>query len=247
MELALASLNRRWGKGMVLAGAKVAPQGLPTGISPLDGITGCGGLPRGRISRLAGGLSSGALDLGLALAAHVSRSAQVALVDFSSDLDPGAIEAYWGDLENCWLVRPRSLEEGWSAARALARAGVQLCLLRTGDWGRDSPRSVPAALLAALSESGASGLLLGGGRLPDELRERVGLELSCQRLEWETAHGDVCGLRLEVVVSSSHQGAPGSSCRLRIGFPRPYPLPAGAEALAERPFVELLRVAGAGR
>ena len=233
LELALSSLNRRYGPGAVHAGALPLLQGLATGVSSLDDITGCKGLPRGRISRLVGGPSSGALDLGLALAAVVSRSASVALVDFAQGIDPGDVEAYGGDLDNFWVVRPRRPEEGWAAARTLAKAGVALCLLVAEDWSHLTPGAAPAALLAALSEGAGVGLVLGPGLVPAALKERICLELECWRLDWSLAHGDVCGLRLGAQVTRSHLGAPGASCRLRLNFPRPYPLRVGLEELAE--------------
>jgi len=233
LELALSSLNRRYGPGAVHSGAPPEIQGLTTGVEPLDRITGCQGLPRGRISRLTGGPSSGAFDLGLSLLAEVSRSASTALVDFTLGIDPGDIEAYGGDLDNCWLVRPRRPEEGWAAARALAKAGVELCLLVAEDWPRLTPGAAPAALLATLSEGACAGMVLGGRLIPAALRERICLELECWRLDWSLAHGDVCGLRLEAQVARSHLGATGASCRLQLNFPRPYPLRTGLEALAE--------------
>jgi hypothetical protein len=233
LELALSSLNSRYGPGAVHAGAPPLLQGLATGVSSLDGITGCQGLPQGRISRLAGGPSSGAFDLGLALAAEVSRSAAVAIVDFTLGVNPGNVEAYGGELDNCWLVRPRRPEEGWAAARTLAKAGVALCLLVAEDWSRFTPGAGPAALLTALSEGACAGLVLGGRLIPAALKERICLELECWRLDWALAHGDVCGLRLGAQVIRSHLGAPGASCRLQINFPRPYQLRGGLEGLVE--------------
>lgn len=234
---------------MVHAGAPPLLRGLPTGVDALDGITGCQGLPRGRISRLTGGSASGAFDLGMALAAEVSRSAAVVIVDFSLGLDPGTIEAYRGELDSCWLVRPRQPEEGWAAARALAKAGASLCLLVAEDWPRLTPDAAPAALLTALSEGDCAALLLGGRLIPAALKERISLELECWRLDWALAHGDVCGLQMETQVVRSHLGRPGTSCRLRLNFPRVYQPQVGPEGLAESvsdedPEAEMLQVAG---
>ncbi|MGC1185511.1 MAG: hypothetical protein WBA31_10255 [Candidatus Dormiibacterota bacterium] len=247
LELALASLNFRYGPGMVHAGAPPQLRGLPTGVDVLDEITGCQGLPRGRISRLTGGSASGAFDLGMALVAEVSRSAAVVIVDFSRSWDPGNVEAYRGELDSCWLVRPRKPEEGWAAARALAKAGAALCLLVAENWHRLTPSAAPAALLTALSEGDCAALLLGGRLIPAALKERISLELECWRLDWALAHGDVCGLRMETQVIRSHLGAPGSSCRMRLHFPRSYQMQVGLEGLAETvpvemPEAELLQV-----
>ncbi|MGH7642716.1 MAG: hypothetical protein ACRENX_06835 [Candidatus Dormibacteria bacterium] len=233
LALALSSLNFRYGPGVVRTGAPPLLQGLATELSSLDDITGCQGLPRGRISRLTGSSPAAAFEFGLALAAAVSRSSAVAIVDFTLGLDPGSVAAYGGELDNCWLVRPRRPEEGWAAARALAKAGVDLCLLVAGEWSRLTPNAAPAALLTALSEGDCAGLLLGGGLLPAALKERICLELTCWRLNWAWAHGDVCGLRLGAQVSRSHLGAPGASCRLQLNFPRPYQLRVGLEELGE--------------
>ncbi|HVB13494.1 MAG TPA: hypothetical protein VNH38_01895 [Candidatus Dormibacteraeota bacterium] len=233
LAMALSSLNLRYGPGAVRAGAPPLLQGLATGVGSLDDITGCRGLPRGRISRLTGGSSSGAFDLGLVLAAEVSRSAAVAIVDFTLGVDPGNFEAYGGELDNCWLVRPRRPEEGWAAARTLAQAGVALCLLVAEDWSRLTPGAAPAALLTALAEGDCAGLVLGGRLIPAVLKERICLELECWRLDWALAHGDVCGLRLGAQVIRSHLGAPGASCRLQLNFPRPYQRRVGLEELTE--------------
>jgi hypothetical protein len=243
LESALSALSQRYGPGAVQAGAPPPLQGLVTGVSALDDLTGCQGLPRSRISRLLGEPSSGAFDLGLALAAEATQSESVALVDFTLEVDPGAVEAYGGELDNFWLVRPRSSEEGWAAARDLAKAGVGLCLLVADDRSRLTPGAAPAALLAARSEGAGAGLVLGGGRIPAALKERICLELECWRLDWSWAHGDICGLRTGVQVSRSHLGAPGASCQLQLNFPRPYPLriglqesvAIGAEELAAEP------------
>lgn len=223
LRLALGSLRRRYGQEVIRTASQEVLQGLSTGVGELDRITGCGGLPQGRITRLGGGVGSGAFDLGLALAARVGATGLLALVDFTKGVDPGELDAYGGDLGNTWVVRPRSPLEGWAAARALARAGVGLCLLvlDPGDPG-PSPGAA-AALLAGLVEGGGAGLLLGEWQPPLALRSRVSLELGCQRLEWLLANGDVSGMRLRVQVLRSHLGAPGTSCRLRLRFPRPYP------------------------
>ncbi|MGH7692316.1 MAG: hypothetical protein ACREOA_06390, partial [Candidatus Dormibacteria bacterium] len=169
------------------------------------------------------------------------------------ELDPGIIESYRGDLSNCWLVRPRRPEEGWAAARALARAGVDLCLLVAEDWSRLTPSPAPSALLTALAEGGGAGLVLEGGLIPAALKERICLELECGRLDWIWAHGDICGLQLEVRIRRSHLGAPGAGCRLQLKFPRLYQRRPGLEELEPRradvePETEPLRLlAGSGR
>jgi hypothetical protein len=164
----------------------------------------------------------------------------VAVVDFDKSLDPGDIEDYGGDLDSCWVVRPRHPEEGWAAARSLVRAGVDFCLMLAREW-RPVGRAAPAALVTA-TEDGNSVVLLGGGLLvPQEIGGRVGIELSCQRLGWTMAHQDVSGLRLRLQVERSHLGPPGQSCQLDIDFPRMYCAKAGIGVAMEQRDVVLLR------
>lgn len=226
LEFALRKLDRRYGKSVVRVGADAARTGSPTGIEALDSIIPGGGLPLGRLSWLSGATGAGAFDLSLVLLARSSRSSPVAVVDFDKALDPGDIEDYGGDLDSCWVVRPRHPEEGWAAARSLARAGVEFCLMLAREW-RPVGRAAPAALVAATEERNSVVLLGGGLLVPQQIGGRVGIELSCQRLGWTMAHQDVSGLRLRLQVERSHLGPPGQSCQLDIDFPRMYRTGAG--------------------
>ncbi len=221
-------------------------EGLATGLSGLDDLTGCGGLPRGRLTWLSGELGQGWFDLGLAVLALLSRSLPVALVDFEGRVDPGDVCDYGGDLSNCWLVRPRHPEEGWAAARALCEAGVEICLMMSATWAPVG-RAAPATLMGALETGRGVAVLSGGVTLPAEVTPRVALEVECRRLAWTRAHRDVSGLWLRLEVARSRMGAVGRGCRLRIALPRPYALQTGVvEAELWSAPSEELRLAASG-
>ncbi len=226
LQGALAGIRRRYGPGVVRLGGDAQSGGLKTGASSLDALFPGLGIPRGRLSWLEGGPGEGAFDLGLVLLAEMSKELPVALVDFGQSVDPGDVADYGGRLENCWWVRPARPEQGWAAARALVLAGVDFCLLLAGRW---SPvdRAVPAVLLAALEERGAAALLAGGSEVPAVVGGRLGVQISCRREGWANVHGDVAGIRVRLDVVRSRLGPPGAACRLKIGFPRPYPNRAG--------------------
>lgn len=222
LQEALAGIGRRFGPGVVRRGGDGQRGGLRTGADSLDALFIPSGIPRRRLSWLAGAPGAGGLSLGLALLAGWSRELPVALVDFEKRVDPGEFADYGGRLENCWWVRPGQSEPGWAAARALVLAGVDLCLLVADRW---SPvgGAVPALLQAALEERDAVALLVGGKEVPAAVGGRLGAQIACHRERWTLAHGDVAGIRVRLEVVRSRIGAPGASCLLEIRFPRPYP------------------------
>ena len=222
LQGALAGIRHRYGPGVVRWGGDRQSSGLETGAGSLDALFVQGGIPRGRLSWLAGLPGEGGASLGLALLAGVSRDLPVALVDFEQSADPGDVADYGGRLENCWWVRAPEPEPGWAAARSLVLAGVDFCLLLAESWPQVG-RAVPALLQAALEERGAVALLVGGMEVPASVGARLGVRISCRRESWTMTHGDVAGIRVRLEVARSRLGAPGAGCRLEIGFPRPYP------------------------
>ena len=72
---------------------KQAPEVFPTGISEVDVVLG-GGLPRGRITEVAGAASTGKTSFGLtAIAAITQSGAACAWVDVSDALSPESAAA----------------------------------------------------------------------------------------------------------------------------------------------------------
>ena len=93
---------------------KPAPLTVPTGLAPLDALT--GGLPRGALSEITGPASSGRTGVMLAaLAAATRREEACALVDASDNFDPASAAVAGVDLDR--LLWVRCSERGRSSLR----------------------------------------------------------------------------------------------------------------------------------
>jgi hypothetical protein len=98
---------------------RAAPLTVPTGIAPLDALT--GGLPRGALSEIAGPASSGRTGVMLATLAAATRRQEVcALVDASDSFDPASAAAAGVDLDRLLWVRCHG------PAGALKRQGASM-------------------------------------------------------------------------------------------------------------------------
>ena len=77
LELALAQIERQFGKGAVMrlgaAGALEEAPVIPTGAIGLDVALGTGGIPRGRVTEIFGPESSGKTTLALHVIAEAQR------------------------------------------------------------------------------------------------------------------------------------------------------------------------------
>jgi recombination protein RecA len=90
-----------------------------------------GGIPGGRLSEIAGPLSSGRTSLALALLARATRAGEItAVVDVADAFDPASAEATGVDLSRVlWVRAPRLREALRSTERILAVRGFALVLL----------------------------------------------------------------------------------------------------------------------
>jgi RecA/RadA recombinase len=125
MSAAAALLDRLGRPGRVRLGTAnpPAPSRLPTGLGPLDAALG-GGLPRGRITELAGACSTGRTGLACAIAGRTTRAGEtIAWVDPEDALDPEAAAAAGIDLARTLWVRPRHAADALRATEILMRAG----------------------------------------------------------------------------------------------------------------------------
>ena len=128
---AVAKLLRDLGPQLRRGGSPAAFQPrLPTGIPAIDRLLG-GGIPGGRLSEIAGPLSSGRTSLALALLARATRAGEItAVIDAADAFDPASAEAAGVDLERVlWVRAPRLREALRSAERLLSARGFALVLL----------------------------------------------------------------------------------------------------------------------
>src|SRR2546427_8322638 len=125
MSTAAALLDRLGRPGGLRLGPAqpLAVARLSTGLPALDSALG-GGLPRGRITELAGPRSTGRTGLACAIAARATRAGEtIAWVDPADVLDPEAAAAAGVDLARTLWVRPRQAPDALRATEILLRAG----------------------------------------------------------------------------------------------------------------------------
>ena len=118
MSLSLAELVR-----LLPPPPPVAPA-IPTGIAVLDAVLPGGGLPRGRLTELAGPAGSGKTTIARAIVeATVADHGWVAYVDAQRTLDPRDW-AHLGDAEGVWMIRPHDATRAAWCADVLLRSGA---------------------------------------------------------------------------------------------------------------------------
>src|SRR5216684_9054053 len=129
LELAIASIDRQFGKGAIMR----LGQGsifdeiavIPTGALQLDVALGIGGIPRGRVTEIYGPESSGKTTLCLhTIAEAQARGGICAFVDMEHALDPGYAERIGVDVNNLYIAQPDTAEQALEITESLVRSGA---------------------------------------------------------------------------------------------------------------------------
>lgn len=126
LELAIAKLNKEFGKNSVIYGSSEyeAVPAIPTNNVKLDLILGIGGLPKGRIIEVFGGSALGKSLLALNCIKSVQQQGgKVLYVDAEHDLDPDWMSTLGVDLDNLLLSQPEYGEQGLQIALDLISTG----------------------------------------------------------------------------------------------------------------------------
>ncbi|MBO8137454.1 MAG: recombinase RecA [Desulfotomaculum sp.] len=129
LELALANIERQFGKGAVMklgeANAKMEVATIPTGCLALDIALGVGGVPRGRVVEIFGAESSGKTTIALHIVAQAQKAGGVAaIVDAEHALDPTYAKALGVDIDNLLISQPDTGEQALEICEALVRSGA---------------------------------------------------------------------------------------------------------------------------
>lgn len=130
LELAVASIEKQFGKGSIMRlgedGIKIpAADVIPTGSLGLDVALGIGGIPRGRIVEIFGPESSGKTTLTLHLVAECQKKGGVcAFVDAEHAIDVKYAQALGVKVEDLLISQPDTGEEALEIVDALVRSGV---------------------------------------------------------------------------------------------------------------------------
>lgn len=129
LDLALASIEKQFGKGaiMKLDGSEKQEKipVIPTGCLGLDIALGVGGIPKGRIIEIYGPESSGKTTLTLHIAAECQKQGgTVAFVDAEHALDTVYAEKLGVDIPNTLISQPDSGEQALEITDMLVRSGA---------------------------------------------------------------------------------------------------------------------------
>jgi len=212
MSRAAELLDRLGRPGDVRLGTArpVATARLPTGIAALDEALG-GGLPRGRITELAGARSAGRTGLACTIAAAATRTGEtIGWIDPADALDPETAGAAGVALARTLWVRPRDAAGAFRATEiVLGAGGFGLVVLDV-----DAVRAAFAAWprLARIAERTRATLLVLTPRRGAGTFAAIGLELVARRVDWSRGPGRLVmldGIQSEVAVARSRVGRPG--------------------------------------
>jgi len=216
--LALDALLRDLGPRRLRRGGLVPepPGGLGSGVPAIDRLLG-GGFPRGRLSEICGGASSGRTSLALALLAHTTREGRVcAVVDPADGFDPRAAEEAGVVLDRVLWARAPGLRPALRAAERLLEAeGFALVLLDCTAQGLAAPDASWKRLARTASGSNAALVLLSLARAAGTAAE-IALEMRALHARFSGAPALLECLEAEACVLRSRAGPTGERARLRL-------------------------------
>jgi len=197
LDLAIAQIERQFGKGAVMrlgAGAPLEEIAvIPTGALSLDVALGTGGLPRGRIVEIYGPESSGKTTLALHAVAEAQRLGGIAaFIDAEHALDPIYAKKLGVNIDELLISQPDTGEQALEIAETLVRSNaVDVIVVDSvaalvpraeldGDMGDALPglqaRLMSQALrklTAAISRSGVVMIFI------NQIREKIGVMFGC--------------------------------------------------------------------
>src|SRR5215475_2771113 len=193
LELAIAQIERQFGKGAVMRLGSGAPLEeiavVPTGALSLDVALGIGGLPRGRVTEIYGPESSGKTTLALHVVAEAQRLGGIAaFIDAEHALDPIYARKLGVNTDELLISQPDTGEQALEITETLVRSNaVDVIVIDSvaalvpraeldGDMG-DSLPGLQARLMsqalrkltAAISRSGTVVIFI------NQIREKIGV------------------------------------------------------------------------
>src|SRR5437879_4610134 len=197
LELAIAQIERQFGKGSIMrlgAGGPLEEIAvIPTGALSLDVALGVGGLPRGRVTEIYGPESSGKTTLALHVIAEAQRLGGIAaFIDAEHALDPIYAKRLGVDTDELLISQPDTGEQALEIAETLVRSnsvdviviGSVAALVPRAELDGDMGDSLPGLqarlmsqalrkLTAAISRSGAVLIFI------NQIREKIGVMFGC--------------------------------------------------------------------
>ncbi|HDL18458.1 MAG TPA: recombinase RecA [Bacteroidetes bacterium] len=129
LELAMAQIDRQFGKGSVMRlgdnRAVIEITAISTGSISLDAALGIGGIPQGRISEIFGPESSGKTTLALHIIAEAQkRGGLAAFIDAEHALDAVYAKNLGVDTDNLLISQPDTGEQALEITETLVRSNA---------------------------------------------------------------------------------------------------------------------------
>jgi recombination protein RecA len=128
LEMALASIDKQFGKGSIMRMGEKTSLGVetvPTGALALDLALGVGGLPRGRVVEIYGPESSGKSTLAMHVVAEAQRNGGIcAYIDAEHAMDPVYARAIGVDIDQLLISQPDTGEQALEITDMLVRSGA---------------------------------------------------------------------------------------------------------------------------
>jgi len=193
LELALAQIEKQFGKGSVMrlgeSSKNNAVEAIPTGSLALDIALGIGGIPKGRVTEIYGAESSGKTTVALQIVAQAQKQGGIAAyVDVEHAIDPKYAAAIGVDIDNMLISQPDTGEEALEVIDALIRSNaVALVVLDSvaalvpkaeieGDMGASLPGLQARLMSQALRKiTGSLNKTNTAAIFINQIREKIGV------------------------------------------------------------------------
>jgi len=214
LDVAIKSIRVRFGSQALTRAAELPPPQPWSSGTPIDRLSGIGGLPRGRLTVLTGNGSCGKLTLALALLAGATRElAHVIVIDAQSGFDPWTLLPYSPELGALTVVRAPAPDLAGEAAAALARAGAGFILLMG-----EVPEHWLGPLESAANRSGTvlMAVLDAPGRA---FAHASSLSVGFSRTDWIWERGQLVGLRASARCVKNRVAPPLGETELEVRYP----------------------------
>ena len=128
LELAIASIEKQFGKGSIMKMSQDTVQNIeviPSGCLTLDAALGVGGLPRGRIIEIYGPESSGKTTVALHVVAEAQKlGGTAAFIDAEHALDPVYASKIGVNMDELYISQPDTGEQALDICESLVKSGA---------------------------------------------------------------------------------------------------------------------------
>jgi len=213
LESAISSIRVRFGSQALTRATELPPPQPWTSGSPLDQLTGIGGLPKGRLALFTGSGTCGKLTLALALTARATHEFAHAVVIERGGFDPHMLLPFSPELGALTIVRAPAPEVAGEAAAMLARAGAGFLLLMS-----DVPEHWLGPIESGANRSGT--VVIDVVDAPDRaLAHASSFSVAFARTGWIRERGQLVGLRATARCVKNRVAPPLAETELTIRYP----------------------------